>query len=188
MVNEPLTAEIIKQVQNGNHRAFKKVVETYQTMIFNLAYRMTYNRDDASDLCQEIFFRIYQKIHTFDISHDFTPWCYKVAGSVCLNWKARPRLKTVSLQETGNTDEVNKGTVAMTSDITDLTKDTLFREKINKVLAELSEDYRLVIVLHYLQGMSYDDMAKTLSLPMGTIKIRLFRAREILKERLTEYK
>lgn len=184
MTNEQIGLEVIKQAQQGNHLAFKKIIETYQTMIFNLAYRMTYNKEDATDLCQEIFLRLYQKIRTFDTNRDFMPWFHRLATNVCLNWKAQPKLKTISLDKNGKSDEVNYRTLDISSDPETPLEKNIIRDKINRVIMELSQGYRLVITLYYLQDMSYEEIAKTLLLPLGTVKNRLFRAREILKERL----
>ena len=177
---EPTVAEI-RQAQRGSVAAFENVVRYYSVGIYNFAYRFVYDREEAHDLAQEVFLRLYLNLRAFDTSRPFRPWLYRLAVNVCINAtrgrRRRPGVEDPERMaqrrdETGVSDPA--GAAAARDDVAAL----------QQAVAQLPEDYRTVVVLRYLEDMSCEDVAETMDVPIGTVKTWLFRAREILRKRM----
>ena len=179
---EPTVAEI-RQAQRGSVAAFEKIVNHYSTKIYNFAYRFIYDHEEARDLAQEVFLRLYTNLRQFDLKRPFRPWLYRLAANTCIN-ATRSRRRRIHLGEQeilerhagGSRDSDPAGTAEVRDDVA----------LMQQAVAELPQDYRVVVVLRYLEDMSCEDVAKTLDLPVGTVKTWLYRAREILKRKLKD--
>lgn len=165
--------------QCGDQEAFRELVEIYQRPVFNLALRMLNNREDAADVAQETFIRIYRHIGKFNPEHKFSSWTYMITSRLCLD---RLRRKKRINQE-------------ITEDIPD--RKPLLEEQaianqvkrdLDRAIAKLPEKYRLVVVLRHLNELSYEEIAAVLGIPINTVKTQLFRGREILKQNLGSMK
>jgi RNA polymerase sigma-70 factor, ECF subfamily len=177
--------DVIGQVKAGNLRAFESIVSRYKDKMYHLAYRMTFDKEDALELSQEIFLRIYRKISYFRDGTDFSAWCYKVASNVCLNWRRRNKMKTLSL------DELSFGENEHHFELADerygppeaIDRQSA-RQEISRLMARLPAQYRLVINLRYLEDMPCEKIAGLTNIPLGTVKNYLFRARELMKKKI----
>ncbi len=181
--------ELIRRCQRDDLNAFDELVRLYEKKVYNLAYRMSGNHEDASDLSQEAFLRVFQSIKDFRGQSSFSTWLYRVVSNVCLDeLRQRGRRPTISLDEPvpGDKGEVMQRQFADPAPAPDeLAERREVREVVQAGIEELSEEYRLVIVLRDIQGLSYQEIAEALDCSLGTVKSRLNRARLALKEKLS---
>lgn len=175
-----LDPAIVERARGGDDHAFRIIVETYHRAIFRIAYRYAADRDSAFDLSQEIFLHVHKTLGKYDSSRPFEPWFFRVATNFSINWIRKKRPYEVSLD-------------AFEADISPAVDDTVPSEAIEReeeadhvrrAVAGLPEPYREIVALRYLEGTSLEEVGEILELPVGTVKNRLFRARELLKDRL----
>ncbi len=182
--------ELIHRCQKGDLAAFDDLVRLYEKKVYNLAYRMSGNHDDANDLSQEAFLRVFQSLKDFRGQSSFSTWLYRVVSNVCLDeLRQRGRRPTISIDEPVSSDkgETMQRQLADTAPPPDeLAERREVREVVQSCIEELSEEYRVVIVLRDLQDLSYQEIAEVLDCSLGTVKSRLNRARLALKERLSQ--
>jgi RNA polymerase sigma-70 factor (ECF subfamily) len=183
---EPSDEVLVQRCLDGESAAFDVLVQRYQTRVYHLAYRLTHHAEDANDLAQEVFVRVYERLHTFRPDAPFWPWLRRVAMNWGLNWLKRQRLPQISLETGASTDEEEAGI-----DLPDWESDPARRAEtramqaeVQRAIASLPLKYRAAVVLRYAEGLSYEEIAQTLQLPLGTVKTHLFRAKAMLQERL----
>ncbi len=179
--------EVIENCKAGDESAFAEIVLTYQKKVFNIAYRMLGNREEAKELSQEVFLSVLESIKDLREEIKFEPWLTQITLNHCRNrWKYLKRrhyFKTDSLSDPIETEDGEmERPVCDPSD----NPETLFEKKmvqqfVQRGLLKLKEDQREMIVLRDLRGFSYEEIGRLLSLPEGTIKSRLHRARMDLK-------
>ena len=180
---------VLERARFGDERAFEAVVDAYGGLVLNLAWRMVRDRQEAEDAAQEVFFRLYRVFDRYDPARPFLPWLRRVATNLLLNLiagKARKiRRRTASLEVM----KEDHGELPVDPSSEDAPDRTLARERaeiLRGAMTEMRPDYRAILALRYFEGRSYDELVDVLALPMGTVKNRLFRAREALAERLRE--
>lgn len=156
--------------------AFAVLVERYQARIFALCYRMTGSSDDAADLAQETFIRAYRGLKTFRLDARFSPWLYKIAVNLCLNY----RKGKATRPEQELDDSVHSGDLSPER----RAEQRELREVLTEAVAGLPPKYRAAIVLRHIHDLAYEDIADALGVPLGTVKTWLFRARERLQQQL----
>lgn len=176
---------LLEKSKNGDVEAFEYLVNKYQKKVFNIALRMMGNYDDAGELAQEAFIKIFKSIKSFKEESTLSTWIYRIATNVCLDeMRKRKKRWILSLDEEIQAEdgEIQRQVEdhAPTPDIIAEINDT--KSVINKAIEKLPEDYRTVIVLRDLQGFSYEEIAKIIDKPDGTVKSRINRARKELKE------
>ena len=176
--------QLVVLVLQGQSEAFAILVERYQKQIFALAYRLGGDYDEARDMAQEAFVRIYQELSRFDSSRRFFPWMYRVAHNTCVNILHKRPKETTPLEavyDLAASDTSDEGSPVACYEQLEL------GDAINGALQSLPEKYRFPLILKYLEGMSYQEIAEQLDLPVSTIETRLFRGRAMLKKALKEY-
>ena len=179
MRHPDVSPEVVAAAQRGDEQAFAAIVEHYRQAIFALAWRMTYDAGRAEDFAQEVFLRLWRKLGSFDLSKPLRPWLMRLATNTCINLLKRKRLPTVSVHadEDGG-DWREPADDAPLAD--ELAEKAELLEHLERAIAELPEDYRVAVTLRHVQGLSYDEISQALGCPLGTVKVRLFRARERL--------
>ena len=183
-------AALVVRAQDGEMAAFDELVLIFQSRMFNLAYRMVSNREDAADLTQEIFVKMYRSINKFSGRSQFSTWLYALAANCCRS--GLRRLRRVSDREVMRLDADDANGSGRRhremSDPGESVPETIGRsevkQRIEGIIAELPEDARMVVVLRDLQGLTYESIAETLQCSIGTVKSRLSRARVKLKDKL----
>ena len=175
---------LLEKSKAGDMAAFEELIEGYQRKIFNIALRIIGNYDDANDLAQEVLIRIYKSIGNFKEQSSFSTWIYRITTNVCLDdIRKRKNRKVISLDEEIRVEDGEMQRQIVSND--PLPEDTAergeLRELVNGAIRSLSEEHRLVIVLRDLQGFSYEEIARILKCPEGTVKSRINRARMALK-------
>lgn len=181
-----LDRDVILRAQDGDAEAFAEIVRTYEARVFNLAFHWTFSRDEANDLTQEIFLRLYKNLDKYDATRDFAPWFMTVAANLCRNWLAKPKLRTVPLGG-ARRDEADEREleIAAPDPIRDRKTDVQgIVEEVNRAVGDLPPDYRMVVALHYHEGLDVSRIAEVMEIPVGTVKTWLFRARDRLRTKL----
>jgi RNA polymerase sigma-70 factor (ECF subfamily) len=181
--------ECIRRCQAGKTDAFEGIVQAYEKKIYNLAFRMTGNHEDANDLAQEAFVKVYHSISTFRGDAKFSTWLYRIATNVCLDeLRRKGRRKVEHLDEPVFTEDG-----AMEREIPDWSAnpEEAFetREIQNMVqngMKQLPDEQRIALVLRDIQGYSYEEISEMLNLSLGTVKSRINRGRLALKELLSK--
>lgn len=179
---------LIELIRNGNLNAFEQLIARYEIRVYTIAYRYVGNHSDASDLAQEAMIRVYRSIGTFRGDSAFLTWLYRVVTNVCKDeLRRRARQNTVSMDEM-----LEHGQVPVVQAAEKPPEEAVLRkewqEEIQVVLNSLSEEHRTVVVMRDIQGYSYEEIAGFLECSLGTVKSRLNRARNLLKERLLSRK
>lgn len=179
----------VSLLKQGHEDAFRVLVRRYETRVFSIAYGITLDREESLDIVQEVFLKVYQNIHTFREESRLSTWLHRITVNLCLNWKKRWKRRfrwhhqPLERDESGN--DLKSGTEAHYPDALYEKKEfeKIFWDRLN----ELPEKTRAVFVLKEVEGLSYDEIAKTLGVRTGTVSSRLFYARKRLKKSLKQY-
>lgn len=180
--------EWIKGCKAGDEKAFAEIVSHNQKKVFNIAYRMLGNLEEAKDMAQEVFISVFESIKDLREEIKFDAWLTQVTLNHCRNrWKYLKRRKYFDSDSLDDPMEAEEGNMAKAIVDPSDNPETLYEKKsiqqfIQRGLLELKEDQRELLVLRDLQGFSYEEMGELLGLPEGTIKSKLHRARMDLKE------
>lgn len=178
--------ELVERVQGGDKSAFDLLVGKYQHKIISLISRYVTDHAEAMDVAQEAFIKAYRAIGRFRGDSAFYTWLYRIAINTAKNHlvaqSRRPPQSDVDAQD-AEQFQVNSRLKEQDSPEHDLLRGEIERT-INEAIAELPDDLRVAITLRELDGMSYEDIAKTMDCPIGTVRSRIFRAREAIDARL----
>jgi len=179
---------LIKKALQGDEQAFAQIVERYRNQIYGFIYRMVKDRVEAEDLTQETFIKAYNALGSFNTEYAFSTWLYKIATNNCIDFFRKRRLKTYSLD---NPIQAKDGELTRDFPDHDLgpEKGLISREKtlqIQDAIESLPPKYKQAILLRHAKDKSYEEIAEELNIPLGTVKVRIFRAREMLKKKLKE--
>ncbi len=177
-------AVLVQCTLRGETAAYNVLVERYQRHVYNLVYRMIGNAEDAGDLVQDTFLRAYGALGSFRQDASFLTWLYKIASNLCIDrMRARRSRGALSLDV-----EMEEGREPAADERTSSPEDMVVRDAVGDIVhrevMSLPARYRVVVIMRHLQGMSIEEIAGQLGLPSGTVKTHLFRAREMLRERL----
>lgn len=185
-VSEKDDDELILKAQAGDLYSFDLLVKRYQKKIYFLAYRMVKNHDSADDIAQETFINAYEAIKSFKTGYNFYTWLYRICMNLSINLLKRQKFVIPESQFEEKASPLEKE--ATTQDpLSELTSKEL-ENKIEKALDSLPPKYKAVLILRIYEDLSYEDIARTLKISIGTVMSRLFRAREKMQELLKEYK
>lgn len=181
---------IVRRAQQGDLAAYDELVRRYQERIYATLYHMTANHDDANDLAQEAFIKGYQAIKSFKGGSSFYTWVYRIAVNKTLNFlKSRKNRSMMSLNDLDFDAEKDPDLVALISDKTPRRDAALaeLQKKLNEAMLKLSEQHRLVVTLHDVQGLAHEEIAEIMECNTGTVRSRLFYARQQLQGFLADY-
>lgn len=180
---DALADEVLVQLCLGGDRAaFAEIVRRYQKQIFSLTYRLTNHVEDAQDLAQEVFLKLYQVLDKYDGNRPFFPWMYKVASNVCYTALRKKPQQDVPLEKVIEFAPLVPKKESQPEDYTEA-RET--QRLVQQAIAELPENYRVPLVLRYLEDLSYQQIAEVMDLPVSTIETRLFRGKSLLQKRLS---
>ena len=181
---------MVRQARRGDLQAYDELVRRYQERIYATIYHMTGNHEDANDLAQESFIKAYSALKSFKGGSSFYTWLYRIAVNKTINFlKQRRNKHHISLNDLDFNAEHDPDLVALVSDKTphrDVNLSEL-QKKLNEALLKLSEPHRMVVVLHDVQGQSHEEIAEVMGCNIGTVRSRLFYARQQLQGYLNEY-
>lgn len=182
-------ADLVRRVQTGDDGAFDRLVELCSAQVYSLAYRLIGNNEDAQDLAQEAFVRVYQAIPRFRHDATFSTWLYRIVVNVCHDELARRRRRPSTMTELSGDDETSTQILDTMSAGGETPETLLLRRErqraLQHALLQLPEAYRMVVLLHDVQGLAYQEIAEVLHTGVGTVKSRLHRARLMLREKIS---
>lgn len=169
---------IIKRCLEGDRDSFSELVTRYKRLIYNVIYNMINNKEEVNDIAQEVFIRIYKALDKYDPQYKFSTWSVKIATNYCLDIIRKKKVETMPIDEAfGVSSDID------TPEASYLKREQ--RERINYELSQLPEKYRVPLILYHKNGLSYEEIMQVLNEPMTIVKNRLFRARQMLKEKLS---
>lgn len=186
-MSEKLDKRVIVAAARGDEGAFGRLVESYQQPIYNLAFRMLRSAAQAQDIAQGIFLHLLDSLERYDPARAFEPWLFRVATNYILNHLKRRKIATVSMESLRTRGQHDEAPVELTdpnSSTAAHAENSEKYESLRAAVAELPPDWRAVITLHYMQSFPVSEIAAILEIPPGTVKNRLFRARNMLHEKL----
>lgn len=188
---DDLEKALINKAKQGNMTAFEKLITSHERTVYNIAYRMLNNEEDAKDISQEVFIKVYKNLNKFDETSKFSTWIYKITVNTCIDEiRKRKGKETSSIDELVNTDdsEVQKQikAEALTPEESLIIKENV--KYLKEAIDLLSENHKSLIILRDIQGFSYAEIADITNSSLGTVKSRLTRAREHLKNILLDNK
>jgi len=177
----------------GDREAFRFLVERYTRPLFNLAYRFTGDRAEAESITQETFLRVYRALPNSRLDLPFRPWIYRIATNLCRDWAKKRRPTPFSALKQGGNDPEQHSifTYEEIADDQPLPLEQIeARERAalaRRAVMELPEHYRAAITLRYTEGLSYQEIADVLDLPLNTVRTHLFRAKGLLRQVLERH-
>jgi RNA polymerase sigma-70 factor, ECF subfamily len=176
----------IKQVIKGDQDAFGEIVEIYKNSIYQLCYRMLGNRHEAEDIAQEAFIRAYVNIRSFNQDLKFSTWLFRIATNLCIDRLRKKKPDYYLDAEVAGTEGLTMySQVSSDSPLPETEVESLeLQETVQKEILKLPEKYRSAIVLKYMEDMSLNEISEILELPLGTVKTRIHRGREALRQQL----
>jgi len=187
---QPGDMELVRRAQRDDAQAYDELVRRYQERIYATVYHMTSNHEDANDLVQDTFIKAYRVLKTFKGGSSFYTWVYRIAVNKTINFlKQRKNRLHMSLNDVDLNAENDPDLVAMVSEKTprrDLSLAEL-QERLNAAMLRLSEHHRMVVTLHDIQGLSHEEIGEIMDCNVGTVRSRLFYARQQLQGYLSDY-
>jgi RNA polymerase sigma-70 factor, ECF subfamily len=176
---------IIPRCLQGDERAYRELVQRYQRPVYSVAFRMVRSAEDAEDITQETFVRVFRSLARYDPTRSFEAWLFTITTRLSIDLMRRRKVRPISLTredpETGEDHTVDVVDPGLKPDETAAHAE---EERQTKALIDaLPPHYRIVVMLRHQQDLSYEEIAETLHLPLGTVKARIHRARALLKTR-----
>lgn len=162
--------ELVARCQRGDDRAFAELVDRYKNLVYAMIYRMMSDRTQVEDLAQDVFLKVHRGLPYFRGEARLSTWIYRIVANVCVQARSgrRPMASSSDVAEPASADSAFA--------------DLEIRDRIEKAMAKLPENYRFLIAAHYLKGVQYEALAEALNIPLGTVKTHLFRAKRQLRE------
>jgi len=170
-------------INQGDQKAYAELMGFYKDAIYFLLLKMTNNQDDADDLTIEAFGKAFKKLSQYTPDYAFSTWLFKIASNNCIDFIRRKKVEILSINKTLVDDEGTDMSQILPSNTPDPEEKLIERQKImmmREVVEKLKPNYRRLVQLRYFDEYSYEEIAQEMSIPIGTVKAQLFRAREFL--------
>ncbi len=186
MSNESSDKKLVKRVQRGDKGAFDLLVLKYQHKIVNLVIRYVRDPDLALDITQEAFIKAYRALPRFRGDSAFYTWMYRIAVNTAKNYLAAQRRRPIGVElDLQNPEQYDLPANLKENDTPEsITLSNELQETVERAIAALPEDLRTAIILRELEGMSYEEIAQTMECPVGTVRSRIFRARDAISKKI----
>ena len=186
-MNYPGDELLVQRCKKGQLEAYEKLIKKYETKVYSLCYRYSGNYDDANDLAQEAFIKVFNSIDKFKGKSAFSTWLYRVTANVCLDEMRKQKKTPISIDKPQETEEgevyfnlpdqkYNPEIIAEKNDL---------KQLVHKGISKLPKEQRIIIILREMEELSYEEISEVLEISIGTVKSRLNRARKNLKEILS---
>ena len=174
---------VVRRAQKGDQEAFREIVERYQAKVFSIIHGVVRNRNDAEDIAQQVFTKIYFSLPKFDFRSALVTWIYKITVNECYDYlrkqKARPLTLEADMSE-NHLRLIDNMQDPSRNPAKDLDRRAELREYVTKLLDKLSEEERYLLVMKEMEGYAVEELARMVSLNENTVKVKLFRARQKL--------
>jgi RNA polymerase sigma-70 factor (ECF subfamily) len=171
---------LVERCRGGqDDAAFAELVDRYKDFVYALVYRLSRDRRDADDLAQEVFLKVHRGLPYFRGHAKLSTWLYRIVFNVCCENRARQRPRDLPLDPGDGRPPIDPGAHDAAFGNLEL------RDRLDRAMAGLPDNYRFLIAAHYLRGVQYEALAESLGMPLGTVKTHLHRAKRLLRERLS---
>lgn len=184
------TVNLIRRCKKNEGDAYDQLLRQYEAYLYRICYNYTRNKEEALDMMQEVYIKIFRGLRTFDESRPLLPWLKRITINTLINHSNKNQLAETSLDgnwsaEDGNNQNTNpQSYLAAATNIEEQVIESYTRNIIDKLIVELPKTYRIALALRYNEDMSYDEIASVLDLPLGTVKNNIYRARKMLRQRM----
>jgi RNA polymerase sigma-70 factor (ECF subfamily) len=179
-------AGLVRRCLAGDEKAYRELVEQYQARVYSLALRMVRRSEDAEDLTQETFVRMFRALSRYDPARSFAAWLFTIATRLCIDHIRRSKVSPISLTQRERDSEEEYQIEVEDPGLKPDEAATYAEEerRAADLIGYLPPHYRIVVILRHQQDLSYQEIAEALHLPLGTVKARIHRARALLKTRI----
>ncbi|MCU0610225.1 MAG: sigma-70 family RNA polymerase sigma factor [Candidatus Eisenbacteria bacterium] len=182
---------LMVRVKRGDHQAFRILAERYRTRVFRFIYKMIHDEEVAEDLAQETFLRVFKRANTYKPGSNFSIWLYTIAKNLTFNRVRDEKRQPLGLAEQVDQRYWDVATADVGPDPLEMSQREEIRRTVNSGLAQLPPKFKAAVILRDIEGFEYEQIAKILRCPLGTVKSRVnrgrLRLRDLIKERLHEY-
>jgi RNA polymerase sigma factor (sigma-70 family) len=182
---------LIERALNGDQLAYAKLMEMYRESIYYMMLKMVHKEDDADDLTIEAFGKAFNRLHQYSPSYAFSTWLFKIASNNCIDFIRKKRIKVTSMDSAYTNSNGENVSIDVESSERDPEEIAIHLEKVKtmrEVVQTLKPRYKDLIEKRYFQELSYEEIAKDMDLPLGTVKAQLFRARAFLADLMKKTK
>jgi RNA polymerase sigma factor (sigma-70 family) len=176
---------ICKALEEDNQFAYSQLLERYRDKIFHTMYKMVKNTEDADDLTIETFGKAFHKLASYTPNFAFSTWLFRIATNNCIDFIRKQKMQTLSIDEPVNKNGELSFMFSMESNFLNPEDKVIQQQKskiLKSLLGRLNEKYRLMLEYRYFDELSYQEISEKMDLPLGTVKVQLFRAKEQLSE------
>lgn len=174
---------LIIAARNGEPKAFEKLMQRYRKSVYYSLLKMVRNEEDAEDLTQEAFAKAFSSIQNFDAKYSFSTWLFRIATNNCIDFIRKKKLQTLSIHAGNDSGNSAPGVTDVRDEALNPNEKMLSDQRkkmVHDAVEKLSPRYRQLIELRFFEELSYEEIAETLQLPLGTVKAQLHRAKELL--------
>ena len=178
--------ELIARARGGDESAYRELLHRYERPVFNICLRMVRNREEAQDLAQDAFMKVFGMLERYNPAYAFSSWLFKITSNLCIDTIRKRKIDTLPMDQPV---ESESGEYARQYESPDDDPERVYVKaermgQLAEAIDGLPAHYRVMIILRHQQDLSYEEIAETLDVPLGTVKARIHRAREMLKTRL----
>lgn len=179
--------ELVSRAQKGDLDAFTLIVNQYKVRLLGYIFRMINSREDAEDVLQEVFLRVYNSLSRYSPQYQFSTWIYRITQNLCIDYLRRRKLATFSVDEKFGAEE----DLSLELPDESMCPEKIFesqeiKRQIEEAIYGLPVKYRAVITLRHVQDLSYEEISEIMDMPVNTVKTHIFRARRILRRQLQD--
>ncbi len=181
MKNEDI--ELVARARAGEEKAFEALLGKYERAVFSICLRMVRNREMAADLSQDAFIKVFSMLDRYNPQYAFSSWLFKITSNLCIDHLRRRRIATLPMDDpiSGEKGEIQRQYEAPDPDPHESYVRQEKMDMLEEAVGKLSEHYRIILILRHQENLSYEEIAGTLDIPLGTVKARIHRAREALR-------
>jgi RNA polymerase sigma-W factor len=175
---------LVERCLKGEERAFEELLNKYKNSVYSICYRMVRNHTDAEDLAQDVFIRTFSVLDRYDPSYPFSSWLFRITSNLCIDFLRKAKGGMVSLDQPIDGPE---GSIQRQLPADVVKPDRQMENKemmaaLEEAISTLPEHYRVIVILRHQEQMSYEEIADDLGIPLGTVKARIHKARNMIKE------
>lgn len=178
--------QLVRKVQTGDKRAFDELVKRHYKAVYNLVYHSVYSHEEREDLIQDIFIKVYRNIDKFKFKAAFSTWLFSITRNALIDRARKREIQQVPLETQNDNVDLKDKVVDPAANPEMAFMESDAESTLRKALMELDDDHKQILILREMEGLSYKELAITLGINMGTVKSRIARAREQLKQILSE--
>ncbi len=174
---------LVAKARSGDERAYRTLLQKYERAVFSICLRMVRNRDEATDLAQESFIKVFHSLERYNPQYAFSSWLFKITSNLCIDHLRKRRIDTFGMDDPidGEGGEIQRQYVSPGPNPEELYVRGEKVRRLEEAIAALPEHYRIMLILRHQEDLSYEEISDSLSIPLGTVKARIHRAREMLK-------